>query len=65
MMIQIGVIDDHKLFLKAFVLLLRQISDQLDFKIDAHEITIEGLTKSLDFFKSDFFGFGNGGEKWY
>ena len=49
MMIQIGVIDDHKLFLKAFVLLLRQISDQLDFKIDAHEITIEGLTKSLDF----------------
>jgi len=48
-MIQIGVIDDHKLFLKAFVLLLRQISDQLDFKIDAHEITIEGLTKSLDF----------------
>lgn len=47
MMIRIGVIDDHRLFARAFVILLDQLSSELQLKVESKEIRLDDITNGL------------------
>lgn len=47
MMIRIGVIDDHRLFARAFVILLDQLSSELQLNVESKEIRLDDITNGL------------------
>ena len=46
-MIRIGVIDDHRLFARAFVILLDQLSSELQLNVESKEIRLDDITNGL------------------
>ena len=44
-MIRIGVIDDHRLFARAFVILLDQLSSELQLNVESKEIRLDDSNK--------------------